>query len=326
MEHGKLTYKSSEEDKSKMLQMKKEGYSTKEIAKKFNLHESSVWSLLKTKGYGFSIYKFSKEKRAEIVNKYINEDVSCRDLAKEYGMSESGISNMLKQNNVSVRQIQGLCNRVYNVNEKYFEKIDTEDKAYFLGLLYADGHNNNEGFRISLQERDKDILEVFKRKIEFSGELKFVSKKNKNWQNQFALSVFSMKISNDLNKLGCFNRKSLVLSFPFGLVPDDLLHHFVRGVWDGDGCFYINKNQSSKNVISVISSVNFIESLKTILDELGFCNNVYSVGQNKVLEINNGTNNTKVNFLEWLYKNATIYFERKYSTQTKIKEYYERKK
>lgn len=52
-----------------------------------------------------------------------------------------------------------------NINDSFFEKIDTEEKAYFLGLFYADGCNyingNASRVALSLQEDDKKILEIF---------------------------------------------------------------------------------------------------------------------------------------------------------------------
>jgi hypothetical protein len=52
-------------------------------------------------------------------------------------------------------------------NENYFEKIDSEDKAYFLGLICADGCilNNKKTYRyqvaLKLHIKDIEILKTF---------------------------------------------------------------------------------------------------------------------------------------------------------------------
>ena len=61
-------------------------------------------------------------------------------------------------------------NRKYNVNDNYFDVIDNQNKAYILGFLYADGCNYKNGyFKIDLQEEDKNMLEVFKKELNFEG-------------------------------------------------------------------------------------------------------------------------------------------------------------
>lgn len=32
--------------------------------------------------------------------------------------------------------------RKYEINQDFFDEINTQEKAYFLGILFADGYNN----------------------------------------------------------------------------------------------------------------------------------------------------------------------------------------
>ena len=54
------------------------------------------------------------------------------------------------------------------INKNFFNKIDTEEKAYFLGFLYADGYNNTDrnSVALSLKEDDKEILEKYSEKTD----------------------------------------------------------------------------------------------------------------------------------------------------------------
>src|SRR6478609_4633408 len=92
---------------------------------------------------------FSKDQQLVICDLYINHNKSMQEIADIYSRSEFFISKILDKNNVKRRKI---TRSTFNLN--YFDKIDSKDKAYFLGLLMADGCNYTKGFTISLQEED----------------------------------------------------------------------------------------------------------------------------------------------------------------------------
>ena len=94
---------------------------------------------------------------------------STRQVAKEIGCSQNTVIRLLKENDIPRRQPSS--HRTHTFNYNYFDSIDTEEKAYFLGLLWADGFcdKNTGNIIISLQEEDGYILEKFKDVVEFSG-------------------------------------------------------------------------------------------------------------------------------------------------------------
>ena len=87
--------------------------------------------------------------------------ISAKELALKYGVSKSRISQIWMK-----AELKGHRSYIYNFNHNYFEKIDSPDKAYFLGLLAADGcvYRRKNGsksqamIKLTLQEKDKDIL------------------------------------------------------------------------------------------------------------------------------------------------------------------------
>ncbi len=120
-------------------------------------------------------------------------------------------------------------------NENYFEKINTEDKVYFLGFICADGCilNNNKTHRyqisLKLHVKDTDILNTFIKCID--GETKIWKHK----QREMVEVKFSgKKIINDLSNLGILPNKTFNLKYPE--IPLNLERHFLRGYFDGDGC------------------------------------------------------------------------------------------
>ena len=66
---------------------------------------------------------------------------------------------------------KGMLKTKYSYDRNYFEKIDTEDKAYFLGFLYADGFNTKQGFRLQISQKDEDVLLKLKENIKYTGKL-----------------------------------------------------------------------------------------------------------------------------------------------------------
>ena len=94
-------------------------------------------------------------------------------------------------------------NKKYNYNENFFEEINTPEKAYFLGLLYADGTNvqlpTTKTMSITLQEQDVSILERFKKALNSEYPLLFLERQNTNF-NYYRLYVYGNKICDDLTK------------------------------------------------------------------------------------------------------------------------------
>jgi hypothetical protein len=200
--------------------------------------------------------------------------------------------------------------KLYHFNEDYFETIDTEDKAYFLGLLFADGniYMARHRVQITLANEDAYILKAFANCVNYTGKLYIDREKYSK------LILPSKKMCEDLIKLGCTPNKSLTLNFPTG-IQKELVHHFIRGYFDGDG--HISKHKKLIKpyyYINITSTKAFIEELKKIL----LTNSVqtgklYKRYKNKeesahtVFILNKSTKQ----FIEYIYKDASLFLTRK---------------
>ena len=179
------------------------------------------------------------------------------ELTKKYKISFGKIKKILIKNNVDTT----IKLRKFKVNEDYFNIIDSEDKAYFLGLLYSDGYVNKEGFYLSLCDKDLLILETFKNYISFSGDIKTKLPRKEHHCVQKQLYIYSSKLAKSLTLLGCTQNKSHTVNFP--KILDEKFHsHFIRGVFDGDGSVYI---RSSGLGFSIIGNILLIEKILNIL-------------------------------------------------------------
>lgn len=261
------------------------------------------------------------EQKEDIVNAYLS-DISntCASLGRKHNVDYKTIKYTLKKHNVKIRNDISRIKRKYTLNESFFEKIDTEEKAYFLGFLYADGYLNykHKILGISLQERDKDILEKLRIIIGSSKPLVFREwiSKHPTWQNSYVLEVYGIKICEDVIKLGCVPKKSLILQFPTeNQVPNHLLRHFVRGYFDGDG--------SIGNTTHIVSSMMFLNSLQNLLNKMGIESKISNMACNSITkDLAMNKKLSAIKFLDWIYQDSTIYLNRKYDKYLEWKEKY----
>lgn len=208
------------------------------------------------------------------------------------------------------------ANKRTTCNEKFFENIDTEAKAYYLGLFYADGHNNTEKGQIviNLKEEDRKIIERFRTEIEYTGNIG-IWKKEPPRQNQCVLAIVSRKLSSDLIKQGCLRQKTINLQYP-KYIPKDMERHFIRGFFDGDGS--ISKSGKYSVNFSIIGTISICEGIanymSNILQEQVKVHNHKPEKYNIELRCVRISGKKKIKrILDELYKDTDIYLERKYN-------------
>jgi len=234
----------------------------------------------------------------------------------------------------------------YSFNEDYFEVVDTEDKAYFLGLLYADGNITISKYKnvmcIHLIEPDKDVLDKFNVFLEYKRPLKINKVKDtiqilngkeiKCNFDSYELNVHSAKFCNDLIKLGCIPAKTLKLKFPTEeQVPKELIRHFIRGVFDGDGTISNGMRGDGYNYVnmSILGTVELLEGInKNLAENCDLTENkLYRRANYKISSMNYSGFKSLIKIKDYLYKDATIFLERKFNkfpkTLTKINNKYE---
>lgn len=136
----------------------------------------------------------------------------------------------------------------YQVNENFFESVNSEEVAYTLGFFYADGNNqlnkvsSSKVLSLTQAEQDLDILQKIKDAMKSTHPLKRIEAIDEKHIVKYKLSIAYAKLSDDAYKLGVVYNKSLVLTFPtFDIVPEKYMNHFIRGYFDGDGCVWDGK-------------------------------------------------------------------------------------
>jgi hypothetical protein len=275
--------------------------------------------------------KLNSTQMKEVCQLY-GDGMGSGELAKLFSCSDGVIFRTLEKFDILVRD-QSHCNRKYNINENIFDVIDTEEKAYWLGFLYADGSiTDHRCVSIHLAEKDEKHLETFSNFIYNCNRIKDYL--TDDGRRIVYLHAYNQPMSSKLIELGCVPNKTFQLKFPMWLKLE-LISHFVRGYFDGDGSIgiYPSKVRSRKDKnaytstyykvgFSILSTMEFLTSLKYIFSELGvhvFFGKRHKNRNNNNYTLQIGGNHKIEKVLEWMYKDATIYLSRKYNTYLELK-------
>ena len=256
----------------------------------------------------------SEQEVAAIIEMYQN-NLSLREIEKRTHHGRVALTKMLER--LGIKTTKGNHYRKYFFDFDFFETINTELKAYWLGFLYADGcilpqdprGYGEQEFKLQIAEQDLEILEHFKADLNSTYPIRCDNKsiKNPNAQNQVLQSLRSQKTVNDLKRLGCVENKSLTLQFPQEhQVPQHLIYHFIRGYFDGDGSI---SNYNGAYQISFVGTEAFIKKLASyfeggsILPDTRRQNSWY---------FNLGGNEQVKTAYHQMYDGATRYMKRKF--------------
>ena len=269
--------------------------------------------------------KYGKKYSEEfIVEQYTTRHISIRMLAKELGISTDEVRYFLKKNNIHKKQSPGDFQeyRKHKLNIYYFDNIDTEDKAYFLGFIYADGYIPDYGVYITIKPDDVYILENFCHYIGTdTGVIRDIVTKE---VNGFKAGIYkrlyigSKKIANKLHEYGAVQGKSLILEPPNN-IPINMLPHFVRGFVDGNGSIFFDKNTKSFRV-QIATTLKMAEWLRS------YFNGAQKIKCGKgVYYYELGGNRKAYELLSKIYENSSegLRLERKYQKFLQCKELFE---
>lgn len=210
--------------------------------------------------------------------------------------------------------------RIHFFNENFFETINTEEKAYWIGFIYADGHVNNYTVTIGLKDIDGEHLENLLKSIEAKN-LKIEYVMRNDGYKMAKVTLCSAKTCKDLKEKGFTNNKTYDNDdYVFQCIPDDLKHHFIRGFWDGDGCVQLRQGKfGAINVVSLNEKL-----LQSFCDYFSQKFNTPNFAEVKLIEkyyrIIIGSEKAK-KVCNLFYKDSTIYLERKYQNYLKFKTY-----
>lgn len=220
----------------------------------------------------------------------------------------------------------GLKKSIYEYNHNFFETIDTEEKAYWLGFFYADGYvYYNEKYHvyecsIYLSSVDYNHLKKFNKSLKGNLPITFKNRVSIFDNKEYECCVIrchSKKMANDLIQQGCIPNKTFSINIP--VINDNLIHHFIRGFFDGDGCICKdNLKRKSVSINFTSASEVYLIQLRDILYKNGIKSYIVNEKDKSIYRLYiKGLKNVD-NMWNYMFDNASIYLDRKFVKKNKL--------
>lgn len=270
---------------------------------------------------------FQLEKNLDLINQdelkevYTNTQ-SIRKVGKHFNMSHEKARTLLKKHGLINKPIR------YKVNHDFFYKND-QFSFYWAGFLAADGcildkKGSTKIISLGLSKKDEDHIEKFKNNLQAENPIgRYLiknSKRNPAWKDcwKSEIKIMSNELCKSLERFNIMPRKTKTYKFPEWLMNNPLVHHFMRGYFDGDGSlfFSLGKTKKTKQLyFNLRGTSNFLTVYRSVLEEK--CN---LTEKDKPIRINNGIgvleyggNGIVGKIVKFLYNDADIYLDRKYN-------------
>jgi len=259
-----------------------------------------------------------KETELKIVELYTSGKPSTV-ISRELDTNPTTVFNVIRRYGISTRS-QTQANTRYSFNHRFFEVIDTEEKAYWIGFILADGCiSRGKDLIIGLKKSDEKHLGKFISAI--NGNNKYQDVVQNKFDGSYPsvrLSIRSTKMYSDLTNHGVTENKSLTAK-PITM-PTDLRRHFWRGVIDGDGhvCIWNQRGGYKTIEIGLCGSkpiINgFIDYVKSEIDI------TLKIRPDHNIWRTNTTGKKALKLCSLLYSNSSVSLDRKLETYTKYVE------
>ncbi|MFL0268935.1 hypothetical protein [Candidatus Clostridium radicumherbarum] len=264
--------------------------------------------------------------KSEIIRLYVEEKLSCKKISLKINASLCGIYDALRRWGISTRDLS-LSHREYKVDENFFDIIDTEEKAYWLGFIYADGYISLPNhFGIALAKKDIGHLQKLLIHMKSDYPLKNYQSKSDYGKTEYTrFLVNNSNIFNQLKNKGVHLKKSLILDYPNeDILPKQLYRHFIRGYFDGDGSLILSVHSIN---FKICGTKEFLTVLINIFNEISDYKFQYKLFKRR----NDDKNNYYISYggkykiypiMNYLYENSKIYLDRKMEKYLILKNLY----
>jgi hypothetical protein len=201
------------------------------------------------------------------------------------------------------RRSLSLATRKLTADYRFFQVIDSEEKAYWLGFFLADGCvTSTNRITVELSMRDREHLESFREALKAEHTIK-------TYRSGVSLTLRSSEMVADLERLGIGPRKSTREVVP--PLPTKHTAHFWRGVFDGDGC--VSSGQSGKTghllVMTLVGGHNIVKAFQQATLDISQSKSTISFGSGAWRYSLHGRGAARV--FHWMYANAMVCLERK---------------
>ena len=261
-----------------ILELKSQGKTSVQISSLLNISQGAVLANVTKLGLTFKNLKTPRFYKQEILN-LLEEGKRPIEIAKELGLNTVSTNCYINQ----------VLNRTFALNQgniRYFQNIDTRNKAYFLGFIAADGAIVGNALTITIHSKDRIVLETLKSEIGNEHKIQEIHTPmgfdKSRRVNHVRFTLYNNLLISDLNSWGIFPKKSLTIDNIIPLIPYEFRDAFIIGYLDGDGSVTLPKGaihlKNGKFYPSYAIHISFRgtkDFLQGILNHLGFTSGIY---------------------------------------------------
>lgn len=267
-------------------------------------------------------YKTINEETKKLIKEYyLSKPMTLDEVGKKFNLCRPTISKILKD----IPRYTKAKIKNPQLKEDFFKSIDNEEKAYFLGLLIADGNvfKDNTGrqasISITLDLEDEYMLLKFKEALQASTNI------SHDGRGCSQIAIRSDIMANDLTQYGVVPRKTLTTFLP--QIKDEYMNHLIRGIFDGDGsirAIQTDKNNRFAHYINFCGTHKLMQQISDYCVKLNLKTipKVYDYQDRELSDIKIQSMEDMYAFGEWLYKDATIFLTRKKDIYNQFKLHY----
>ena len=322
-----ITKELTQEQKDKALQLLEQGMIRRDIAKAIHTRYCNLKAFLDTNKIPNKKYGIPNDFYEPIFILY-ESGLTLQQIHDNHypQFSKDQINYICREKGITRKN-----GKMAKMNHSYFSVIDSNEKAYWLGLLFADGcvqyhpkKGDSWSIALSLMKEDKYLVENFAKAVETDLKVKEYhngtgfQRKDGAPHIECRIVLYSSQMANDLKKYGIIPRKSLkVKELPN--IEEPYMKHFIRGFFDGNGSITFNKCHGKDRYI--IPKVVFYSTHEFCNDLNCYLNKALGVSQNKITDqkdydvsfITYGKYGDAEEIYHYLYDDApaSIYMKRK---------------
>lgn len=257
-----------------------------------------------------------------LIAKMYDEGKSAYQIARDLDLTHTIIYGSLDRTGIE-RRGKNEAYRKYHFDEHVFDEIDTPEKAYWIGFLYADGYINRTSLRLNINIEDKSHVEKFNSFLDSDYpilEEDRLCNLNNKMTYKALLIVTHHHFAERLLELGISSGRE---DFNMSEIPQHLYHYWILGYFDGDGCITRRKNIGYNEYFA---RVNFSANKKDVLEFIVRQFSSFGGIKNKKIQTRKGSfaidycgKNICRKIYDYMYEDTTVFLDRK---KEKFMEFY----
>lgn len=262
-------------------------------------------------------YKQLTESDKDEIVQMFSDKIGIRQIAKIFPCTVRAVPLVLKERGIIAKR----KNR-YALNEHYFDNINTEQQAYWLGFIMADGCiTTSNYFAFTLAEKDKDMVYQLAKDLQYTGSVYTpdISSSNFHRTNSYRINFSSKLLCDALRKLNITEHKALREDVP--MLSENLMRHFIRGMFDGDGSVYTSISTVCHNGkryeyysvgVNIACSYTIGLRLQSIIEQgIAYTPKLHKHNSKNCWYINILNKKSIKDFYHFMYSNSSIFILRK---------------